>query len=85
MLNISNIVEKSTNKSYPAEIRGWEENKLTTVHRSSVTNKLETNEFTLFHKDNGIWENDLYTVKYPKIDKTTKIETLVRVPKKQPK
>lgn len=82
MLRISNIIEKSTNKSSPAEIRGWDKNKLITVHRSPNTNKLETNEFTLFHKDNGIWENDNYTVKYPAFDSTTRIETLVRVPKK---
>lgn len=80
MLNIANIVEKTTNRSFPAEIRVWDDEKLVTVHRSTETAQLVTQEFTSFN--NGTWENAEFKINYPKVDRTKKIETLVRVKKK---
>lgn len=80
MLNIANIIEKSTNRSFPAEIRVWDEEKLVTVHRSTETAQLVVQEFTSFNVDH--WENEEFKIYYPKVDRTKKIETLVRVKKK---
>lgn len=80
MLKIGNIIEKISNRSFPAEIRVWEDEKLVTVHRSTETAQLVTTEFTSF--DNGTWENGEFKISYPKVDRTKKIETLVRVKKK---
>ena len=80
MLKIGNIVEKISNRSFPAEIRVWDDEKLVTVHRSTETAQLVTTEFTSF--DNGTWENEEFKISYPKVDRTKKIETLVRVKKK---
>jgi hypothetical protein len=74
MLKIGNIIEKISNRSFPAEIRVWDDEKLVTVHRSTETAQLITTEFTSFN--NGTWENETFKIFYPKI------ETLVRVKKK---
>jgi hypothetical protein len=80
MLKIGNIVEKISNASFPAEIRVWEDERLVTVHRSIDTAQLIITEFTSFA--NGTWENEKFKISYPKVDRTKKIETLVRVKKK---
>lgn len=80
MLKIGNIIEKISNRSFPAEIRVWEDEKLVTVHRSTETAHLITTEFTSFNQ--GTWETEKFKISYPKIDKTKTIETLVRVKKK---
>jgi len=85
MLNLGNIIEKSTNRSFPAEIRVWDDEELVTVHRSTETAQLIITKFTVWN--NGYWENDNFKISYPKLDRTKKIETLVRISKKgkQPK
>lgn len=85
MLNLGNIIEKKTNRSFPAEIRVWDDEELVTVHRSTETAHLVTNKFTQWN--DGFWENEDFKIAYPKVDRTKKIETLVRISKKgrQPK